>query len=477
MSLQEELKAEALIEKLENEKKKRFEFELNQYRQRAQELEDELNVNIDKGDSQYTMLKDEIKFQEETEMSLSQNLNDLANRSNILLRSKLNQNKSDFERLRHLGSSDGAVGADLEKRVADADQMKLEIAATLKGAHKGLINIRDVMKCDIGKDQKPYKPDLKQVDHMCQLIGEKDAELYVSLMPAKDKVEREYLANQVSNGLRDIMNGDKVDIEQHINFNNSGMEKLNKMTEKHKQLQQKQDQNFQEQDKTLAGMKEQIGILNDEKQVTLDEIAKNKRELDNLYGQLNSKKQVMEKKDEKISHLEGQIDDKFNQMEALEDDVEQKNLVIKDLENELAILLNKKVEPVAPKYQHYVPIKGDSVDERLADYINEYGSPVPWKRISEGNYTYGSKKVNVKYMRMHLIVKVGGGSMMVEEFVANYEDIELAKINHGNPGSGVPANPSQAGLTKQQRVAMARGASPRNAGIMGSPKANRSNVI
>jgi hypothetical protein len=32
-------------------------------------------------------------------------------------------------------------------------------------------------------------------------------------MPAKDKVEREYLANQVSNGLRDIMNGDKVDIE------------------------------------------------------------------------------------------------------------------------------------------------------------------------------------------------------------------------------------------------------------------------
>lgn len=125
---------------------------------------------------------------------------------------------------------------------------------------------------------------------MCQLIGEKDAELYVSLMPAKDKVEREYLANQVSNGLRDIMNGDKVDIEQHINFNNSGMEKLNKMTEKHKKLQQKQDQNFQEQDKTLAGMKEQIGILNDEKQVTLDEIAKNKRELDNLYGQLNSKK-------------------------------------------------------------------------------------------------------------------------------------------------------------------------------------------
>jgi hypothetical protein len=121
-------------------------------------------------------------------------------------------------------------------------------------------------------------------------------------------------------------------------------------------------------------------------------------------------------------------------------------------------------------------VKGDNTDERLADYINEQGSPVPWKRINEGTYTYGTKKVNVKYMRMHLIVKVGGGSMMVEEFVANYEDIELAKMNHVNPGSGVMANPEHAGLTKQQRVAMARGASPRNSGVMGSPKANRGKV-
>jgi hypothetical protein len=35
------------------------------------------------------------------------------------------------------------------------------------------------------------------------------------------------------------MNGDKVDIQQHIFFNNSGMEKLNKMMEKHKVLKEK----------------------------------------------------------------------------------------------------------------------------------------------------------------------------------------------------------------------------------------------
>lgn len=61
---------------------------------------------------------------------------------------------------------------------------------------------------------------------MCKILNEKDAELYRSLMTAKDNKEKEYLANYISNGLKDIMQGDKVDVEQHITFNNSGIEKL-----------------------------------------------------------------------------------------------------------------------------------------------------------------------------------------------------------------------------------------------------------
>lgn len=49
---------------------------------------------------------------------------------------------------------------------------------------------------------------------------------------------------------------------------------------------------------------------------------------------------------------------------------------------------------------------------------------------------------------------------MAEEFVANYEDIELAKINYANPGTGVSANPELSHLSKQQKVALARGVSP-----------------
>jgi hypothetical protein len=116
--------------------------------------------------------------------------------------------------------------------------------AIKKDSHKGLIEIRDVMKCDLGKNQEPYVADLSQVEQSCKLLDEKDAELYRSLMPEKDQKTKEYLANQVSNGLRDIMNGDKVDIEQHIDFNKSGMDKLHKMTEKHALVKDKQRENF-----------------------------------------------------------------------------------------------------------------------------------------------------------------------------------------------------------------------------------------
>lgn len=121
------------------------------------------------------------------------------------------------------------------------------------------------MKCDIGKDQKPLRADLSQVDQTCALLDEKDAYLYKDLMPQRDTKEKEYLANQVSNGLRDIMNGEKADIEQHIEFNQAGMDKLHKMTEKQSLEKDKQAANSTAQKRMIVGMQEQIKILGEEK--------------------------------------------------------------------------------------------------------------------------------------------------------------------------------------------------------------------
>ena len=156
-------------------------------------------------------------------------------------------------------------------------------------------------------------------------------------------------------------------------------------------------------------------------------------------------------------------------MEQIEDDIAAKQEIIDELERKLNALMNKPVE--RPRNLKYKGLHEDEIDMALAEYIATFGSPVPWKRISHGNYLYGSKKVSVKFLRNNLIIKVGGGSMMIEEFVANYEDIELAKMNYVNPGSGIKKqNDYDDGLTKQQRVAQARigAGSPRSKQMEGS---------
>mmetsp|Transcript_5439 Transcript_5439/g.8425 ORF Transcript_5439/g.8425 Transcript_5439/m.8425 type:complete len:274 (+) Transcript_5439:719-1540(+) len=193
--LEEEKKSQKLISKLEDEKLKKNEFELKELQGYHKQIDEEINDFIDRGDNLYQSIRQEIREQEENEQALVDEINSTANRSNILLRAKLNANKGDFERLRHLGQAKGAIGVELEQKVANSDKALFNVVATKKEAHKGLIDIRDVMKCDIGKDQKPYKADLSQVDQLCDLLNNKDQDLFRDLMPTNDSKEKEYLAN------------------------------------------------------------------------------------------------------------------------------------------------------------------------------------------------------------------------------------------------------------------------------------------
>ena len=174
-------------------------------------------------------------------------------------------------------------------------------------------------------------------------------------------------------------------------------------------------------------MNDQIKLLQNEKQATLDAIEIARQELKNLYDEMNRLKSITDDKDGKIADLDAAVDYRYDQMEQYEQDILSKQQRIKELQNQLAYMLNRSAPP---KFQIYKPVPGDVVDEALAEYINQYGSPVPWKREGPGRYLYGTKKVNVTFMRQNLIIKVGGGSMVVEEFIATYEAIELAKLNY-----------------------------------------------
>ena len=79
-------------------------------------------------------------------------------------------------------------------------------------------------------------------------------------------------------------------------------------------------------------MDDQIKLLGAEKQLTLGEISKHKKELDDLVRLLAQKKSEIDQKDEVIAKLEGRIEKLYDDMEGLEDEISIKDQQIADLQ-------------------------------------------------------------------------------------------------------------------------------------------------
>lgn len=69
------------------------------------------------------------------------------------------------------------------------------------------------------------------------------------------------------------------------------------------------------------------------------------------------------------------------------------------------------------------------MDEMLAQYLNMANCPVPIKRLGNGFYLFGLKKIYAKIINNKLVVRVGGGFMIIEEFIETYADSELIRLN------------------------------------------------
>ncbi len=87
------------------------------------------------------------------------------------------------------------------------------------------------------------------------------------------------------------------------------------------------------------------------------------------------------------------------------------------------------VKPAVANRCLYRPIKGDLVDELIAKYINQMQVPLPVRRMGDGNYIFGTKKIFAKIMNGKLVIRVGGGFMSIEEFLNCYSEIETQKVN------------------------------------------------
>lgn len=61
----------------------------------------------------------------------------------------------------------------------------------------------------------------------------------------------------------------------------------------------------------------------------------------------------------------------------------------------------------------YVPEKDNHLDMELADHVNKSPYNVTLKRLKEGMYEYGTKRIYAKTVDQKLLIKLNGGFMLI----------------------------------------------------------------
>ena len=101
---------------------------------------------------------------------------------------------------------------------------------------------------------------------------------------------------------------------------------------------------------------------------------------------------------------------------------------LKEAEKEVETLKSYIID-LKGKVAVYIPMKDDPVDEKLADFINNYQDRQRLKimlmRESEGVYEFGSKKVLIKVEKDKIKIRVGGGFLSIDEFLDQFTPVEL----------------------------------------------------
>lgn len=71
----------------------------------------------------------------------------------------------------------------------------------------------------------------------------------------------------------------------------------------------------------------------------------------------------------------------------------------------------------------------DELDRLMLDYLRKWNCNVPITRMGNGYYLFGTRKIYAKILNGKLVIRVGGGYMIITEFLDQYSEIELNKID------------------------------------------------
>ena len=141
--------------------------------------------------------------------------------------------------------------------------------------------------------------------------------------------------------------------------------------------------------------------------------------------------EINEELEEIKKDVEGCLNEKIHPDLTLEEKIDllRDNVIFKkrlhDANRKLQVIHNRHLalenayhhkKETGPKIR-YKAMKGDVVDNMVAEYFNETNCPVPLERMGNGYYMFGTKKIFAKIINGKLVIRVGGGYMGIDEFI------------------------------------------------------------
>lgn len=232
------------------------------------------------------------------------------------------------------------------------------------------------------------------------------------------------------------------------------LHKLDKLTRERNSIARERDEieakflTDNNRDELTEKMEKELDGLNLKLTWANDEIVKTHGDLQDLLKFLEFKRTFLSDQEEQLISLRAEITEvrtKITECNSiiieLEEELRILNLRIEELQRliaekddeieELRRILAERMKRIAElesqlNVSSYIAVKGDTVDEMLAQYIKD--CPVPVKRLGGGFYLFGLRKIYAKIMNGKLVIRVGGGYMVIEKFIDTYAEQELQKL-------------------------------------------------
>jgi len=176
---------------------------------------------------------------------------------------------------------------------------------------------------------------------------------------------------------------------------------------------------------TIMSLEEMLAKKTDVEQ-QLDEALRRERDnqaaRDSLQQEIESASDYILELEEKVYKANKTSLELLKQLKDAELEIETLKQYIVDLKQRIAV---------------YIPVKDDTTDKKLAEFINNYPErsklKIMFMRESDGVYQFGTKRVAVKVENHNIKIRVGGGYLSIDEFLDQYTPVELEKLERKDP--------------------------------------------